>query len=389
MLRELKNHMVRYGFVWGPENNPYGVSGFMTYAPLGKKLKTRIETEFHNVLKREGFDEIETPVIYPEAAWKASGHLDKFSREMFHTQTYEQRKLVGRTEMATTVFPLFRSLLDFYGRMPFKVYQTGIVLPNDRQTEWQVRTRQYTGHEGYIFFEHSYDTSEKIAYMKLLAFKLMEALEIPKGKLEFREKNDKERPFYAKEAYGLYAALEDGPLEVLGIQYRGSDDFQKHSKATGKVLKFGEEYPNVIEISFSSERPFFLTMYYALESGEKPVLHLPQSIAPISTVILPLKNTAELREWANALQSRLRKNGIDAPVVVSGEIGKRYRKADAIGVPFAFVVDYRTLEDGSVTLRERDTAEQVRISTENLDSTLEDAKITDTLKDLYKSGTGL
>ena len=89
------------------------------------------------------------------------------------------------------------------------------------------------------------------------------------------------------------------------------------------------------------------------------------------------------------MQSRLRKNGIDAPVVVRGEIGKRYRKADAIGVPFAFVVDYRTLEDGSVTLRERDTAEQVRISTENLDSTLEDAKITDTLKDLYKSGTGL
>jgi glycyl-tRNA synthetase (class II) len=383
-----KEHLIANGFLWGPEHSPYGVSGFMTYPPIGKRLKLNIESEFRKVFQKEGFEEIETPILYPERAWEASGHLQRFKREMFHTETPDGQALIGRSEMATTIYPLFGRLLDYYkGRMPFKIYQMGIVLPNDRQTEWQIRTRQYTAHEGHIFFEmQKIDVKTTIAYLEGLSYELMERGGIRRDSLIFREKETDKRPFYATKAYALYTkTANDKELELLGVQYRSSWDFERHSKATGVPLKVNGNYPEVFEISFSTDRPFLVTLEQALRKIEgRAVLQLPDHLVPIPAVIFPLKNTQDLYQKAADLSDLLSQAGFEIPVLEQGPIGQRYKRADAIGVPYIFTLDEPGLNDDSLTLRERDTRVQVRITTADIAGLLSGFKTKATIIDLAR-----
>ena len=359
----LKEYLVSNGFLWGPEHSPYGVSGFMHYAPLGKAVKTNMESSFRDVFHKEGFDEIETPVLYPAEAWVASGHLQKFEGEMFQTQTSDGIEMVARSELATTIYPLFRKLLEYYkGQLPFRVYQTGIVLPSDKQTEWQVRTRQYTAHEGHIFFEtKKVNVDETIEYLQNLSFELMQSVGIAKDSINFKEKLQQDKPFYAEKAFGLYTTGEK-ELELLGIQYRSSYDFQKHSENTGYPLRVRGEYPEVFEVSFSTDRPFIIAMEQALKNIDgRLVLQLPEHLSPIPGIIFPLKNTDLLHNYSLLIQNMIKDKGIVLPVVALGSIGQRYKRADAIGVPYAITLDERSLEDGSLTVRERDTKTQARI----------------------------
>lgn len=381
-----KEHLVSNGFLWGPEHSPYGVSGFMTYPPMGKKLKLNIENEFRKVFQREGFEEIETPVLYPKRALEASGHLQRFDKEMFHTETSDGQELIGRPEMATTIYPLFKRLLEYYkGRMPFKIYQMGIVLPNDRQTEWQTRTRQYTAHEGHIFFEtQQLNVEATIAYLEGLSYELMEKGGITRESLSFREKEQGDRPFYAIKAYGLYTKIaNDKELELLGIQYRSSWDFERHSKTTGVSLKVSGNYPEVFEISFSTDRPFLVTLEQALKKIEgRVVLQLPDHLVPIPIMIFPLKNTQDLYQKATGLSDLLSQAGFEIPVLEQGSIGQRYKRADALGVPYVLTIDEPSLKDDSLTLRDRDTRMQVRITVSDIAGLLSNLKINISTVDL-------
>lgn len=366
MKSSFRDYLFNKGFLWGPEHNPYGVSGFMTYGPLGKKLKSNIEREFRNIFSREGFEEVETPILYPKLAWQASGHLEKFGKEIFRTMTSDGQEMYGRPEIATTIYPLFKNLASYYSmKLPFKIYQTGLVLPNDYQTEWQVRTRQYTAHEGHIFIDKKLvNVTTTITYLKNLAFELMLSIGLPKDKLIFKEKRLKDKPFYAKKAYALYAITgENTELEILGIQYRSNRDFEVHSKATGIKLNVGESYPEVFEISFSSDRPFYLILQYSLKNnGGRYVLQLADHLAPVSIMIFPLRNVLDLRKKTAELATLLAESGIKAQIIENGGIGKRYEKADAVGTPFVFTIDSASLKDNSFTLRDRDTRKQVRLS---------------------------
>lgn len=361
----MKEHLISNGFLWGPESNPYGISGFMSYGPTGKRFKLNMEREFRTIFQREGFDEIETPILYPQKAWEASGHAQKFGDEMFHTQTSDGQRLMGRGELATTIYPLFKKLLEYYrGNLPFRIYQTGIVLPNDRQTEWQVRTRQYTGHEGNIFFEtDKVNVGATIEYLQDLSFKLMTSIGISKESMSFREKEGQKKPFYATKAYGLYTTIDSKELDLLGIQYRASYDFEKHSAATGISLTANGRYPEVFEVSFSTDRPFLATLEQSLKKMEgRTVLQLPDHLAPIPAMIFPLKNTQELYQRAASLSDLLLRAGLEIPVLEQGSIGQRYKRADALGVPYVFTIDEPNLTNDSLTLRARDTRVQVRIS---------------------------
>jgi len=390
----LKKHLVANGFLWGPEHSPYGVSGFMTYPPIGKKLKSNIESEFRKVFQKEGFDEIETPALYPKTAWEASGHLQNFGEEMFHTKTSDGQELIGRPEMATTIYPLFRKLLEFHkGRLPFKVYQMGIVLPNDSQTEWQVRTRQYTAHEGHIFLEaQRVNIESTVAYLESLSYELMKRGGISRESLSFREKEQGDKPFYATKAFGLYTKTTNNKeLELLGIQYRSSWDFERHSKATGVSLKVSNKYPEVFEISFSTDRPFLVMLEQAFKEVDgRALLQLPNHLAPIPATIFPLKNTQELRQRATSLSKLFQKAELGIPVLEHGSIGQRYKRADALGTPYVFTIDEAGLSDNSLTLRSRDTRAQVRVTISEIASLLPDSKtdtaITDLAKNLFELG---
>lgn len=368
----IKEFLIEHGFLWGPESYPYGVAGFMNYGPVGKKLKNNIEGQFKSTFSQKGFDEIETPVLYPRQAFEASGHIERLGDEMFHTKTSSGQLLVGRPEMATTIYPLFENLLRYYGgRMPFKVYQMGIALPNDRQTEWQTRTRQYTSHEGHIFFQaDKIDLDANIGELQNLSFDLMRAAGIPDSVLSFREKELKIKPFYAFKAYGLYARQTDGQeLELLGIQHRPV-------KATAEAL----------EISFSSDRPFLVALSNALKQiGERTVLSLPEHLAPIPALIFPLKKTDLLIQQSVGLQQIFSQVGLPVEVVISGDIGRRYKKADALGVPFALTVDGLSSVNNSFTIRERDTQNQTRVTQSELITHLSNSPINTTLPQILRT----
>lgn len=365
-----KEYLVSNGFLWGPEHHPYGASGFMSYGPLGKALKSNIEGEFKTIFQKEGFEEIETPVLYPSQAWQASGHSENFPSEMFHTHSVDGRVLTGRTELATTIYPLFRKLLEYYkGRLPFRVFQSGIVLPNDRQTDWQIKTRQYTAHEGHIFFEAGkINVEETLEYLQSMSFDLMGAVAIPRTSLAFHEKKSSDKPFYATKAFGMSVTTGDYEgLEVLGIQYRGSRDFERHSEATGQNFTANGKYPQVIEISFSTERPFVITIEQALKNIEsRLVLQLPEHIAPVKGVILPLRKTTQCIHVSAHIQDLLRQDGITFPVVPNGSIGKRYRDSDSIGVPYTITVDDQSVQDKTFSIRNRDSKHQVRVNISDL-----------------------
>jgi len=365
----LRQHLRENGFLWGPEDNPYGVNGFMSYGPQGKGLKSAMETQFKTILKREGFDEIETPILYPAATFEASGHKSRFSAEMFTTQTSDGQSMMARPELATTIYPLFKKLLAYYGnKLPFRVSQMGIAMPNDHQTEWQLRTRQYTAHEGHIFLEtNQVDVETVVASLHDLSFQLMRSVGLSYNGLEFREKLDKDKPFYATRAFGLYTKDVNDPLELLGIQYRGSRDFQVHSEMTKKNLKVNGAYPEVFEISFSTDRPFLVLIEQALtNTQDRLVLRLPEKLAPQSSGIVKTSSSPEMDRPVAELQEIFKTLDIDLRVLSSGDVGKGYRLGDARGIPYIFTFDKQTSRDQSFTLRKRDTREQVRVSQNDL-----------------------
>ncbi|MEM4529501.1 MAG: His/Gly/Thr/Pro-type tRNA ligase C-terminal domain-containing protein, partial [Candidatus Methanomethylicaceae archaeon] len=125
----------------------------------------------------------------------------------------------------------------------------------------------------------------------------------------------------------------------------------------------GERFiPHVAEPSFGAERLVYITMEYAYKEKEgRIILSLPKDIAPIKVAVFPLVNKDGLREKAIEIYKLIRSNGILADFDDDGSIGRRYARADEIGIPLAITIDYKTMEDNTITIRDRDTWEQIRI----------------------------
>ncbi|HEY9766429.1 MAG TPA: His/Gly/Thr/Pro-type tRNA ligase C-terminal domain-containing protein, partial [Chroococcales cyanobacterium] len=169
--------------------------------------------------------------------------------------------------------------------------------------------------------------------------------------------------------------------ELEGIANRGDYDLKQHSEFSGKDLSyFNEEtkekyFPYVIEPSAGADRGTlaFLVDAYDEETDEKGetrvVLRFHPALAPIKVAVLPLSKKPELKKPAQAIYEELRKNWM-TDYDETGSIGKRYRRQDEIGTPFCVTIDFESLDDKSVTLRERDSMKQVRLRIEELIPTL-------------------
>ena len=170
----------------------------------------------------------------------------------------------------------------------------------------------------------------------------------------------------------------NGEEELMGIAYRTDYDLSNVAKASGKNMEYrdkitGETFvPHVIEPSMGLERAILAILSEAYTedeiNGEKRVLlKLPENLAPYKFCVSPLlKNKPELVEKAKAVYQQLKDKYTFVTWDDSGNIGKRYRKQDEIGTPKCVVIDFDTLEDDTVTVRDRDTAEQVRVKIEEL-----------------------
>ncbi len=198
-------------------------------------------------------------------------------------------------------------------------------------------------------------------------------------KLRFRQHEEGERAHYAQDAWDIEYSSPFGWKEFEGIHHRGSWDLSQHQKHSGIDMTYFDQHSNehylpyIIETSGGVDRAalFFLLNAYT-EEKDRIVLKLHPKLAPIKTAVFPLlANKDNLVKKARSLYSDL-KTQLAVPIAWDdrGNIGKRYFAQDEIGTPYCITVDFQTLEDGTVTIRDRDTAKQERVKIENLVTTL-------------------
>lgn len=216
-------------------------------------------------------------------------------------------------------------------------------------------------------------TGKLIAYYLARTQQLFEKYGIPVEKMRFRQLDDNERAFYAKEAWDFEVETSLGWVELVANNYRTDYDLKGHMNASKTDLQFttpeGRKFiPHVWEISIGTDR----TMYVALElayrkQGDREWLSLPAALAPIHAGIFPLmanEKAKELVKKAKEIHKEL--SCFEIMYDEAGSIGKRYARLDEIGVPFCITVDFDSIPNDDVTIRYRDTAEQKRIKTKDL-----------------------
>jgi len=204
-----------------------------------------------------------------------------------------------------------------------------------------------------------------VGYYLSLLVKFYRAAGLPVEKLRFRILSPEDRAFYSKAAYDLEIELSVGWLELVACNYRSDYDLGRHSDISGtdfRVDDGGEKVlPHVFELSMGVDRSVYSILETALKAQEeRRVLVLRPYIAPVKVGVFPLINRDGLQEEAGKIFKELRET-LDVTYDESGSIGRRYARADEVGIPFCITVDYDTLRDHTVTLRTRDDRAQTRV----------------------------
>lgn len=188
------------------------------------------------------------------------------------------------------------------------------------------------------------------------------------GRSRFRRLGEKEKAFYADVAFDFEVETSTGWLELVACNYRSDYDLGSHARRSGEkfgVMDGGEKIlPHVFEISMGIDRSLYTILEHSLREdvgGERTVLSIEPYLAPVHVGVLSLVKKDGLREKTDEVFDSLKRR-VDAFLDHAGAIGRRYRRLDEIGAPYAITVDHRTLEDDTVTIRERDTMEQRRVS---------------------------
>ncbi len=216
--------------------------------------------------------------------------------------------------------------------------------------------------------------SELVGYYLALTQDFYEAAGLDAESLRFRRLADDERAFYSKVGYDLEVKTSVGWLELVACNYRGDYDLTRHSKVSGTDFTVPDDgqkvLPHIFELSMGVDRSLYALLEAAARAdGERRFLSLRPYLAPLAVGVFPLVNKDGLPEEARRLAGTL---GDDFDIFSdeSGSIGRRYARADEIGVPFCLTVDYDTMKDGSVTIRYRDTKQQERLQRDELSARL-------------------
>ena len=280
-----------------------------------------------------------------------------------------------RPETAQGIFTNFKNVVDtIYPDLPFGIAQQGKAFRNEiSPRDFILRDRECSQME-IEYFVHP-DTWQGI-FEQLLAEQhrfLEEVIGLPKERIHDYEVPATDRAHYSQRTVDIEFDYPGGREELMGIAYRTDFDLMNIQRASGKSMSYrdkhtGESFiPHVIEPSIGVERLFLavLTAAYTedeIDGSPRIVLKLPAQLAPYRFCVSPLlKNKPELVEKARAVYQQLRQKYTNVTWDDSGNIGKRYRKQDEIGTPACVVIDFDTLEDDTVTVRDRDTAQQTRV----------------------------
>ena len=281
-----------------------------------------------------------------------------------------------RPETAQGIFTNFKNVVDsFYPNLPFGIAQQGKAFRNEiAPRDFVFRSREFEQMEIEYFVDPEHWQE---AFDELLAatHEFLAELGLKQEHIHELDVPAEDRAHYSEKTIDIEYDYPIGREELMGIAYRTDFDLMNIQRASGKSMEYTVKgtntkfVPHVIEPSFGVERALMAVLSGAYredeQNGEKRVyLALPEHLSPVKFAVSPLlKNKPELVEKAREVYATLAKaNPGRVMWDDNGNIGKRYRRQDEIGTPHCVVIDFQTLEDGTVTVRERDTTEQRRIS---------------------------
>ena len=285
-----------------------------------------------------------------------------------------------RPETAQGIFTNFKNVVDsFYPNLPFGIAQQGKAFRNEiAPRDFVFRSREFEQMEIEYFIDPA-NWQAEFEKWRDLGHQWCQALGLPDDKVHELEVPEADRAHYSKRTIDFEFDYPIGREELMGIAYRTDFDLGNIQRVSGKSMEYTVKgtntkfVPHVIEPSFGVERALMAVLSGAYredeQNGEKRVyLALPEHLAPVKFAVSPLlKNKPELVEKAREVYDQLAKaNPGRVMWDDNGNIGKRYRRQDEIGTPHCVVIDFQTLEDDTVTVRERDTTEQRRVKVEEL-----------------------
>lgn len=291
----------------------------------------------------------------------------------------EKAAVYLRGETAQGIFSDFKNILQSTRvQLPFGVGQIGKSFRNEVTTgQFVFRTFEFEqGEIEYFFNPKQSDWKLLMEDWKTAMWSfLIETLGVEPEHLRWRQHTDKERSHYSLDTYDLEYKFSFGWKEIWGLAYRTDYDLKQHQQFSGESLEYtdpqtGEKFlPHVIEPAVGINRLFLMILaesYWEDAEKNRTVLSLKPSLAPFRAAVFPLlKNKPELVEKARSIYQSLK---LEFPVTWDdrGNIGKRYLYQDEIGTPYCVTIDFQTLEDNTVTIRERDTAVQRRVAIDTL-----------------------
>ena len=420
LMEKIVSLCKRRGFVFPGSEIYGGIAGIYDYGPVGVELKMNVKKSWEREIFRnhESIFEIDTSILMQRQVWDASGHTSsgftdplqecKKCHHRFRADHLAEQKITKcpdckgqltepkrfnllveihlgpvkddssltylRGETAQGLYVNYKNVkTTTRSELPFGIGQIGKAFRNEitpghfiyRMREFEQMEQQY--------FVHPSDTDKYFEQWKKERMQWYLDLGVKKENLRFRSHAKNELAHYAKAAEDIEYNFPFGWNEIEGIHNRGDWDLSRHSKFSGEDLsetdkKTGKKfYPYIIETSAGVDR---LTLVFLIdaysEEKDRVVLKFNPKLAPFKVAVFPLlRNKPELVKKAKEIYSDLKKE-FTADFDDRGNIGKRYYSQDEIGTPFSVTVDFDSLKNNDVTVRDRNTMKQKRVKVVNL-----------------------
>ena len=405
------------GFVFNASSIYGGLRSSYDYGPLGALLKNNISGSWWKDLNQDSkvsIFPIDTAIIQSSEVWKASGHLAEFTDPMVdHKPTGERFRAdqvpenlkkedlteprqfnlmfetnIGpvqnenssvylRPETAQGIFVNFENVQrTMRAKLPFGIANIGKSFRNEiTPGQFIFRTREFEQMEIEYFCKKE-NENEWFDFWVNKRLEWYKGIGIPEEKLRLREHEENELAHYASKTVDIEFDYPWGWGELEGIANRGTFDLSSHESSSGKDLSYFDSETNekiapvVIEPAGGLTRTLFALLCSTydeevINDTTRTLFRFNFEIAPVQIGILPLSKKEELIKVSNDIQQTLQKF-YRTEVDVTQSIGKRYRRQDEIGTPYCVTIDFDSLEDLSVTIRNRDSMDQERIKIEDL-----------------------
>lgn len=420
VMEKLMSLGKRKGFIFQSSEIYGGLGSTWDYGPLGVELKRKIADHWWTeiVSKRENVVGMDTAILMNPKVWEASGHVGSFQdplvecgecRRRFRSDHVEGKvcpecggplseprmfnlmfkTFVGpvedegsivylRPETAQGIFVNFRNVQEASRqKIPFGIAQIGKAFRNEITVgNFIFRSREFQQME-LEWFCHPDEADKWFEYWIQARFDWYLDLGVTRERLRLRPHEPDELAHYAKGCHDVEYEFPFGWSELEGIADRGTYDLDQHIKHSGKDIRYldpisHEKYvPVVIESSGGIDRTVLTVLADAYDEDEikgeqRMLLRFAPHIAPVQAAVFPLVKREGMPETAHEIVDELRKRAWNALYDEGGSIGRRYRRMDEVGTPFCITVDGQTSEDQTVTVRDRDTLEQERVSTGSL-----------------------